>query len=40
MHESARDRSREFDFDHTHGLKRDLIADLGTWASSPARRTW
>ena len=35
----ARKSIEEFDFDHARGLKRDLIAHLATWTSSPARRT-
>ena len=35
----ARKSLEEFDFDHTRGLKRDTIAHLGTWISSPQATT-
>jgi DNA replication protein DnaC len=36
----ARKSLEEFDFDHARGLKRELIAHLGTpWTSSPQERT-
>jgi DNA replication protein DnaC len=34
----ARKSIEEFDFDHARGLKRDLIAHLGSLDSSPARK--
>jgi DNA replication protein DnaC len=36
----SRKSLEEFDFDHARGLKRDLIAHLGTLTSSPPRTTW
>ncbi len=35
----SRKSLEEFDFDHARGLKRDLIAHLARWTSSPRRRT-
>ena len=36
----SRKSLEEFDFDHARGLKRDIIAHLGTLDSSPPKTTW